>query len=67
MIVVEGGGHGDGHNILNQQPTMKLTMSMVLKISAFQVSSVLIVVFSFVFSTLIEVVPTVSHHGDKGG
>jgi hypothetical protein len=36
MIAPEGGGHGDGHNILNQQPTMKITMSMVLKYQPFK-------------------------------
>jgi hypothetical protein len=41
-IIAQGGDDGNSHSDLSQQPTMKLTMlidTMVLKMSAYQVSS----------------------------
>jgi hypothetical protein len=46
------GDDGDGHSGLSQQPTMKLMTlidTMVLKMSAYQVSSLLIVALYLVF------------------
>jgi hypothetical protein len=51
-IVAQGGDDGDGHSGLSQQPTRKLTTlidTMVLKISAYQVSSLLIVALYLAF------------------
>jgi hypothetical protein len=51
-INTQGGDDGDGHSGLSQQPTMKLTTligTMVLKMSAYQVSSLLIVALYLVF------------------
>ena len=52
-IVAQGADHGDGHSCFKKQPTMKLTTlihRIVLRIVAQQVSSMLIVVFSFVLA-----------------
>jgi hypothetical protein len=60
VIVVQGGDNGNGHSCLSQQPTMKLMAlihTRVLQRSAGQVSSVMIVVFSFGFSNLIQIAP----------
>jgi hypothetical protein len=51
-VPTTGGDDGDGHSDLSQQPTMKLTTlinTMVLKMSAYQVSSLLIVALYLVF------------------
>jgi hypothetical protein len=51
-IVAQGGDDGDGHRGLSQQPTRKLMAlidTMVLKMSAYQGSSLLIVALYLVF------------------
>jgi hypothetical protein len=51
-IVAQGGDDSDGHSGLSQQRTMKLTTlinTIVLKMSAYQVSSLLIVALYLVF------------------